>query len=901
MKKTLLITFALLLGGGLSAQMSMKELPPDQFRGRTIELRNPLLTVTIGRDQGGMVRNFIPAVSNHDEVFSNDRSRSFFCRMRVAEMNSNESGELNGNGEVRIVKNTPQEIIVSCVYKMKSGRFKDVEFEQTHTMKADSALLASAWKITNRSKETVTLTPWIQNIASGHRPPQIQFGAKGLDTDTSIMLKCGAFRKLASGADCFVEPARNWFARVPKKPEPGKNIVLGIFDYNEVFQFYTVHFKYLHTLELIFRQVELKPGASWTGRYLLASGGPLADVRFASPEIAADLNRKGGQLELQITSPRQVDKAEVVLLTEAGKTVGRRKTSIRPCQTVSLAFPDAAGDRFELKVIENGRDLMKSEGYTGKGVKMVSTLKSLQAPRRPEHMAEDLEPWKRTTAAFQTMKPREVVAVPLKTDLPGLQVWPADSLTRVLEQDYPVRLSSTRLVTESLPFELRAAKAEREYFQLAVRNSGKNEMKDFSVELSIDAIPAENLRWNVLEYITTTQPSLGRKIVGRWPEVLDPARSFAVKPGQTRTVWIEVLVPRTAKAGSYSGKVRLLCGKRIAAELPVKLRVFGFELPKTPNLRLEAGRFFGNYTAMAKRYGFKGTRQDLIEQMADLLLTHRMSPRGLTAPANGDLKKYEAALVRHIRDGANTFFIPSLSVISKKRRNELEKIHDRHGVTKLSYVYAFDEIHADQIPRVRQWCETWHKESKIPILVVFYGGPVKPLYGSIDIWCRANWKENEQLFADRLGKDEIWITNTPLYPLENERVLGRAQIWRSFSEGMKGCLLWSVASWTSSPYVQPFRSGTNLTGVFFYPSPEGLRPGVRFKVMSDASEDFDYLCILREEVRKAKAAGRPADLVKEAETILSDKFYLGKTVSAPDYQARRSRVGELIEKLKQAK
>ena len=131
-------------------------------------------------------------------------------------------------------------------------------------------------------------------------------------------------------------------------------------------------------------------------------------------------------------------------------------------------------------------------------------------------------------------------------------------------------------------------------------------------------------------------------------------------------------------------------------------------------------------------------------------------------------------------------------------------------------------------------------------------------------------------------------------------MLGRAQIWRSFSEGMKGCLLWSVASWTSSPYVQPFRSGTNLTGVFFYPSPEGLRPGVRFKVMSDASEDFDYLCILREEVRKAGNGKRAGALVKEAESILGNKFYLGKTVSAPDYQARRSRVGELIEKLKHA-
>ena len=900
MKKTtwLMMAASMTLAGCSSVQVTTNELPADKFCGPRIELKNPFLTVTIDKERGGQIRNFIPASTGHDEVFSNPLSRSFFCRTRIAEMNASEGKELNGKADVRIVKNDSQGIVVSCVNPIKSGRFAGLESEQIYTMTPDSASISVVWKITNRSKETKTLTPWIQNIASGYRPPQIQFGAEGLDTDTSIMLECGAFRKLASGADCFVDPARNWFARVPKKPGPGKNIVLGIFDYNEVFQFYTVHFKYLHTLELIFRNISLKPGESWSGRYLLASAGVLPDVRFASPDIAADLQRKNGKLELQITSPRQVDDAEVVLLTAAGKQIGSIKTSIAVCQTVTLAFPDVPGDDFELKVLENGRDLMKSEEYTGKGVKMTSTLKAIQAPRRPEQMVPNLKPWPRTVAAFQLMKPRAVKAVPLRSALPGLQVWPADSLTRVLEQDYPAAPRSKS--AKPAPFELSAARAEREYFQLAVRNSGKTELKDFSLEFEVKDIPAENLRWNVLEYITTTQPTLGKKTVGRWPEVLDPARSFAVKPGQTRTVWLEVQVPSTLKAGVRSGKVRLLQGKRAVAELPIRLRVFDFELPKTPNLRLEAGRFFGDYTAMAKRYGFKGTRQDLQDQLAELLLSHRMSPRGLNAPATGDLKKYEAALVRHIKAGANTFFIPSTSVISKKRRAELEKIHDKHGVTKQSYVYAFDEIHADQIPKVRQWCENWHKESKIPILVVFYGGPVKPLYGSIDIWCRANWKENQQLFADRLGKDEIWITNTPIFPLENDPVLGRAEIWRSFEEGMNGCLLWAVASWTTSPYVQPFRSGTNLTGVFFYPAPEGLRPGVRFKIMSDASNDFDYLCILREEVRKAKAAKRAPELVKQAEAVLTDRFVFGKTISAPDYLARRNRAGELIEKLKRS-
>ncbi|MBR4666774.1 MAG: DUF4091 domain-containing protein, partial [Lentisphaeria bacterium] len=563
-------------------------------------------------------------------------------------------------------------------------------------------------------------------------------------------------------------------------------------------------------------------------------------------------------------------------------------------KTSALTFPDAAGDIFELKVLHQGKDLMQDPVYAPKEAKMTATLHLVKGIRLEENLPVKLQPWPKSNPAFARIKPRAVAASLVKTARPDLQVWAADSLVRVLESDHPAK----KTVAEDPSYRIAAAGGEREHFQLAVRNTGKTELEDFSLELTSDRIPAENLQWNVLDYITTTQPSMGHKLIGRWPDVLDPARSFAVKPGQTRTVWIEVRIPRGLKAGTYSAKVKLLRQNKTVAELPLKIRVFGFELPVKPNMRTDAGMFFGNPPAMAARYGFKGKGRELNAQLAEALLTHRMSPRGLPVPASGSLKEYEKWLKRYIDLGANVFFFPKPHYVGKKRVEELEKLFEKYGILKDSYVYAFDEIHADQIPKVREWCEKWHKERKVPILVVYYGGPVEPLYGSIDIWCRAHWKEDKTLLADRLGKDEVWTTNSPFFPIECNPVNGRARIWQAFSEGMNGCLLWSVAAWTTSPFSTPFRSGTNLTGVMFYPAPEGVRPGARFKMMSDAVDDFDYLYFLREEVKKAKQEKRDAKLVREAEKLLADQFYRKKGLTAGIYQANRFKAGELIEKFR---
>ena len=895
MKKIIFLGVVILFAMNTFATVQLAYEKNKKTGQKLVVLKNSLLTAVINSDRGGMLESFIPINSNHEEVYISSDNKGGMCEHIIAGSNQNREVSFSPY-KMKIVEQSPVKVVVSFSYLMKSGKLKDIEFIKTYTMVADSATLEVHWTIKNHTSQHQGVSPWIRNIVTGYDQDNITIGKAPLDSDSSVMLTCGAFRKVASAADGFFEPVRNWFSRVPKNPTKGKNIVTFVFDYNEVFQFYTVHFKHMHTMELLFRFVDIAPKKSWTGKFIIASGGSLPDVRFASRDISANLIRKDNALELSVTSPRMIKDAKICLLDANDKIIGTKTTTILPLETQSIPFANANGDIFKLQVFENGKDLMIDHSYTGKYAQMTSTLASFHAPRRPEKFSKVLEPWKKEIPDFVAPTPRKWNVKLVKCKEDALQLWPVNNLERIMENDYPASANAFANVT----YTASGAKGERENFQIALRNSGKNSLQDVSIELSSLDIKNLEMNWNVLEYITTERPTLGMNVVGRWPEVLSTDRKFDIASNQTRSVWVEFKIPRDVLAGNYKAVAKVKVKNNIVAEIPIKIKVYDFELPKVPNLRTDAGRFYGDYHKMAKRYGYKGTPKQLLNLLNLSILDHRMSPRGLVASRN-NLKEYEEDLVRHIKLGANVFAFPSTQYSSLKTRKALEDIHQKHNVINLSYTYAFDEIHSEQIEHVKKWCANWKKNHKIPILVVYYGGPVQPLYDSIDIWCRAHYKEDAILLADRLNKDEIWHTNTNLFALESRWVTERADIWKACSLGMKGRLLWSVASWTNSPYVQVFRSGCNLHGVLYYPAPEGIRPGVRLKVIANSVDDFDYLTILKDEIKRVEKINPNNLVLKEAKELLQDKFYLKSNLTGNAFLKKRNKVGECIEKLKSIK
>ena len=221
MMKNFILCCAALMSLCSTAAVTLQQKKCPGNGNTLLEIKNPLLSVTIEPAYGGRIRSFIPAATNHEEVYLSTDLKGGFCEQLITGSRYNRELGTAAN-QYKIVKNTPQEVIVQCSYTITAGDLKGMVFRRTYSVKDAVAALGVEWTITNKSGKTQGLSPWMRNITTGYDQNNIIIEKAPLDSDSSIMLKCGAFRKTASGADTFLEPARNWFSRVPKAPAKDK-------------------------------------------------------------------------------------------------------------------------------------------------------------------------------------------------------------------------------------------------------------------------------------------------------------------------------------------------------------------------------------------------------------------------------------------------------------------------------------------------------------------------------------------------------------------------------------------------------------------------------------------------------------------------------------------------------
>ncbi|MBE6378042.1 MAG: DUF4091 domain-containing protein [Lentisphaerae bacterium] len=856
-----------------------------------VTLENDFLKVVIDGGRGAMIRSFLDKRSGRQEVYNSvDKSFGSLGEIRFGG-GSGIQEYRKARYKTEIISDKSDYKKIAFSYTPDSGMNKGIECRLTYALHKNRAVVEVSWQLINHSDKTRRLTPWIRNTVAGYKDIGISMDTNNLKNtgDTSLPTAFGHIHKLASGGDFFIEPARNWFARVAKEYlNPDNGVLYFVFDFNAVFQLYVLHFKYIHCMEMIFAPADILPGRFHEVNYSICSAGALKDVRFASTFAAADLERVDGKLRLFLSGTGNYGNVNAILLDKNGKEVGRKELPLLFGKVVNADFPDSPGSEFELRLMQGKENLLKPEYDPQNRFKMSATLNTLVSTKAA-YVEEPVifEKWGRLTAAFKSIEPKtHKTKYRLNSALSGLQAWAAAPAERIFEGDKPEYLT-----TEKAVYPLSAAGRERENFQIALHNSGKDELKDFTLRISGWEKSGIKYSWHPVEYVTTTQPSsFANYPVGRWPDVLLDSGKFAVPGNTTRCVWISFTVPAGTKSGVYPAEVELLQGEKVVGSMSVALRVFGFDLPRTPYFRTDVGGFFSKPAMMQMlKKDFNVTKgvKELERELFDHLLSRRLSPRGFIDGCK-NIEKFEKELVRRIELGASSFFIPL--GLSEKQRVQVEEVLKKHGVLKKSFVYAFDEIHAEQAPKVKKWCDNWHKKSSIPILVVYYGNPVEPLYGGIDIWCRMYNPDNVKLLTERVAAgDEVWFTNTPMFELEADIIKGRQNVWECFQSGMTGCLLWSCAPLSKNPFKQPFRSGTNLHGVLYYPvkGKNGLVPSVRLENFADAVDDFDYLSMLKKAANDSK--GTP--LAIEAEKLLS----MPLPQTPEELISRRRKIGELIE------
>ncbi len=175
-------------------------------------------------------------------------------------------------------------------------------------------------------------------------------------------------------------------------------------------------------------------------------------------------------------------------------------------------------------------------------------------------------------------------------DTPAVRLWGCSSGWKV---------SRTRPAPKSVPrgkprgLLLHAAGGEAEACQLVVRPEAP--LEGFRVEPRAlrgpgkALIPADAVEVLRVGYVPVTQPTDATGAVGDWPDPLPPLNApRELDADRNQPLWVRVTVPRGTPPGRYEGTVELR-GSGFAADVPLAVEVFGFDLPETMTCKTSFG------------------------------------------------------------------------------------------------------------------------------------------------------------------------------------------------------------------------------------------------------------------------------------------------------------------------
>lgn len=503
-----------------------------------------------------------------------------------------------------------------------------------------------------------------------------------------------------------------------------------------------------------------------------------------------------------------------------------------------------------------------------------------------------------------------------------LAAWPVSPLERIWPDSAPGGAAPPAIEAEG-------ARGEVVTAQLAVHAGADARVRLRSQELrgpggariGADAV---RLFWERRIPITKNSPATPREELDRLVpcEVPDPFWEDAERElaaGRTEGVWIEVLVPRDAAAGAWTGAVRLEHGNA-ALSVPLKLAVFDFELPEERRLAVtqwftfpgvpfnrEVERYSERWWALLAKFAriIAEHRQNSFQAGFDLIRM-RLGKDGRyaadfgnfdrwveTFDAAGRFDRIELGFVARLEGGGLTD--PASRMRPGRLPLELEDGVSRPPDAEVlrGWLAALREhlaakgwltramIHIHDEPFIH------HEESyrEIAALVAEAAPGLRRIdaietedfFGSLEIWVPklshlANWYETAFRRAKQSGA-ELWFYTcchpTGAYPnrfLDYPLLKTRVLHWINYLYDMDGYLHWGLNHFTGpDPYSEAGVTGPLPPGdcAVCYPGSDGYLGSMRWSTMRDGLEDFEYLRVLEDRLRALKArlgeAGRRLD------------------------------------------
>jgi hypothetical protein len=460
-------------------------------------------------------------------------------------------------------------------------------------------------------------------------------------------------------------------------------------------------------------------------------------------------------------------------------------------------------------------------------------------------------------------------------------------------------------VPRAAEVDLAAARGECESAQVAVRSAGPLAALAASASPLQGATPIPVALYRVAT-LTLPRPSGPDGQAGEWPDPLVPVRDawfgearrafpVAVGAGRVQAIWVELCVPESAPPGGYAGTVRLTERGRPLADVPVRLKVWPFGLPRT-------GAFataFGLSTRLGTRALGAPDDPEVARALAAAALRHRVTPFTLSAdPPEGsctarrcelDWRRYDAEVgpvldgtlvpgargtFAEVRIGGKVWGGPEEDLAATLRawRSHFEA----RGWADRLRLYTLDEPRPDQL---RELVRRARLARAAGIRVLATTLPAPALDGAVDdyapnlalvpemarprgvTWSYASCLSHgcAELPADGPLRAAMraQFAGWPGYEVDRPGTAARAVPLLGLRRGLGGELYYDMLQgWTGDPWKDVRAFAGNGDGTLLYPGrPEalgGTRPfpveSIRLKIIRDALEDVELF-------RMARAAG----------------------------------------------